>query len=79
MQIHKHRLKAGLNTIDGVEQLVYMNYQDTKLYGWFIASADTNYEVYVAVTGEQVPDEYRYVTSVQLHVGNGHYVIHAFD
>lgn len=80
MQIHKHRLREGLNTIDGVEQLVYMNYQDTKLYGWFTASqGSTGYEVYIALTGEQVPDEYRYVTTTQLDAGGGYYVLHAFD
>jgi hypothetical protein len=81
MQVHKIRLSEGFNTITGVERLVYMNYQDSKLYGWFTTSPQFqlhNYEVYVALTGEVVPDEYRYVTSTQ-HVSSGFYVLHAFD
>ena len=81
MQVHKHRLREGLNTITGVERLVYMDFQDSKLYGWFTTQPVFQlheYEVYVALTGEKVPDEYRYVTSTQ-HVSSGYYVLHAFD
>lgn len=81
MQVHKHRLREGLNTIQGVERLVYMDFQDSKLYGWFTTSPVFQlheYEVYVALTGEVVADKYRYVTSVQ-HVSSGYYVLHAFD
>ena len=80
MQVHKHRLHEGLNTIQGVQKLLYLNYQDTKLYGWFLADPGaSDYETYIALTGEHIPDEYRYVTSTQLHINNGYYVLHAFD
>lgn len=80
MQVFKHRLNTGLNTVLGVQKLLYLDYQDTKLYGWFLTDPDASeYEVYVALTGEHIPDEYRYVTSTQLHINNGYYVIHAFD
>ena len=82
MQIIKHKLAEGLNTIKGVSKLVYIDFQGTKLHGWFITQPQDQleeYEVYIALTGEQVPDEYRYVTSIQLYAGNGYYVLHAFD
>jgi hypothetical protein len=82
MRVHKHLLKEGMNTIKGVSKLVYLDFQGTKLYGWFITQPQDQleeYEVYIALTGEQVPDEYQYVTSTQLFAGNGYYVIHAFD
>lgn len=80
MQVFKHRLNTGLNTVLGVQKLVYLDYQDTKLYGWFLTDPDASeYEVYIALTGEHIPDEYQYVTSTQLHINNGYYVIHAFD
>ena len=82
MQVHKHRLREGLNTIQGVERLVCMDFQDSKLYGWFTTSPVFQlheYEVYVALTGEVVADKYRYVTSTQINAGGGYYVLHAFD
>ena len=81
MQVHKHRLREVLNTVQDVERLVYMDFQDSKLYGWFLTNPTQQlheYEVYVALTGERIPDEYRYVTSTQ-HVSSGFYVLHAFD
>lgn len=79
MQVFKHRLHEGLNTVLGVQKLVYLDFQDKKLYGWFLTDPDASeYEVYVALTGEHIPDEYNYVASTQ-HVSSGFYVLHAFD
>jgi hypothetical protein len=66
-------------------KLRYLNSQDGKLMGWFeVAGEATNttehdYEVYLALTGETVSDEYRYVASHQLHQGGGYFVVHAYD
>lgn len=84
MRIVKHRLHEGLNTIAhfGTLQLKYLDYQDRKLYGWFLETSGTEpseYQVYVALTGEQVHDEYHYVCSTQTQPGGGYYVVHAFD
>ena len=79
MQVFKHRLHEGLNTVLGVQKLLYMDFQESKLYGWFLTSpTQEEYEVYIALTGERIPDEYHYVTSTQ-HVSSGYYVLHAFD
>lgn len=79
MQVFKHRLHEGLNTVLGVQKLLYLDFQDSKLYGWFLTSeTQTEYEVYIALTGERIPDEYRYVASTQ-HTSSGFYVLHAFD
>jgi hypothetical protein len=84
----KHRLHPGMNKIV-VEQyhrlkLRYLNDQDGKLTGWFQETQDDDmleheYEVYLALTGEQVPGEYCYCTSHQLHQGGGYFLVHAFD
>lgn len=79
MQVFKHRLHEGLNTVLGVQKLLYLDFQDSKLYGWFLTSpTQEEYEVYIALTGERIPDDYRYVTSTQ-HTSSGFYVLHAFD
>jgi hypothetical protein len=80
----KHRLHEGLNTIAhfGTLKLKHMGYQDTKLCGWFLEQPGTEpdeYQVYVALTGETVHPEYRYVCTAQTQQGGGHYVLHAFD
>lgn len=68
----------------GTLKLVHLDYQDSKLMGWFTEVTDfdaepTEYEVYVAVTGERVPDNYQYITSTQINTGGGYFVVHAFD
>lgn len=87
-QVLKFLLKPGLNTITIAEnhtaRLVYLNDQDGKIMGWveLTQTADmpqTEYEVYLALTGEQVPDEYRYITSHQVAAGGGYFVTHAYD
>lgn len=78
----KFPLEVGLNTIDGFGlKLKYMDYQDRKLCGWFLEQGTdfSKYEVYLAVTGEEVPDEYQYVTSTQAALAGGYYVLHAYD
>lgn len=52
--------------------------------GWFEElatehSAAFEYEVYLALTGEQVPDDYNYVCSHQVFAGGGYWVVHAYD
>ena len=52
--------------------------------GWVEVASTTDiptveYEVYLALTGEEVPPEYRYVTSHQLNTNGGYYVVHAYD
>lgn len=84
MRVLKHRLHEGLNTIThfGTLKLKYLDYQDKKLHGWFLATAGTepdDYQVYVALTGETVHDEYNYITSTQTQISGGYYVVHAFD
>ena len=84
MRVLKHRLHTGINTIEhfGTLKLKYLEYQDHKLHGWFLAQHGTepdNYQVYVATTGETVHDEYQYVCSVQTEISGGWYVVHAFD
>jgi hypothetical protein len=72
---------------DLVAKLMYINDQDGKLFGWFQVAADVDflhlqaheYEVYLAMTGETVPDGYCYVCSYQLNQGGGYFVVHAFD
>lgn len=84
MRIVKHRLHEGLNTIAhfGTLKLKYLDYQDNKLMGWFLEHPGIEvdeYQVYIALTGETVHDEYRYVTSTQTTYAGGYYVVHAFD
>lgn len=86
MRVLKYHLNTGMNTIGqlGTLKLVYLAYQDSKLMGWFTLVNDpkaepTEYEVYVALTGEGVPDHYNYVTSTQLNTAGGYFVVHAFD
>jgi hypothetical protein len=80
----KHRLHEGLNTLPhfGTLKLKYLDYQDRKLYGWFLANEGTepdDYQVYIALTGETVNDEYNYVCTTQTQISGGNYVVHAFD
>ena len=84
MRIVKHRLHEGINTIAhfGTLQLKHLDYQDKKLMGWFLETSGTEpdeYQVYIAVTGETVHDEFNYVTSTQTAYVGGYYVVHAFD
>ena len=82
MRMIKFPLEVGMNSIEGLGlQLKYMDYQDRKLFGWFLEQGYTQsiYEVYVAITGKDVPDEYRYVTTVQAALAGGYYVLHAYD
>lgn len=84
MRIIKHRLHQGLNTLPhfGTLQLKYLDYQDGKLHGWFCEHSGTEpdeYQVYIALTGETVHDEYHYVCSTQAQLAGGYYVVHAFD
>jgi hypothetical protein len=90
MRVIKHRLHPGMNTIsveaDHICKLRYINDQDGKLMGWFEVVTDVDlhlqpyqYEVYLAMTGETVPDDYQYVCSYQLQQGGGYFVVHAFD
>lgn len=84
MRIIKHRLHEGLNTVAhfGKLKLQYLDYQDKKLHGWFLEHSGTEpdeYQVYIALTGETVHDEYHYVCSTQTEISGGWYVVHAFD
>lgn len=84
MRMLKHPLHPGINTIAhfGTLQLKYLDYQDNKLCGWFQAHEGTepdSYQVYIALTGESVHDEYHYLTSTQTQLGHGYYAVHAFD
>jgi hypothetical protein len=88
MKILKYRLHPGMNTLpipgDSTARLVYLNDQDGKLMGWVEVAATTDiptveYEVYLALTGEEVPPEYQYVCSHQISQGNGFFVVHAYD
>jgi hypothetical protein len=89
MRIIKHRLHPGMNTIpveaDYQCKLRYINDQDGKLMGWFEVAQDElhlqahEYEVYLALTGETIPDGYNYVCSYQERTGGGYFVVHAFD
>ena len=84
MRVLKYRLHEGLNTIAhfGTLKLKYLDYQDRKLHGWFLDTPGTepdDYQVYVALTGETVHDEYNYVCSTQTQISGGYYVLHAFD
>jgi hypothetical protein len=84
MRMLKHRLHEGLNTIAhlGKLQLKYLDYQDRKLHGWFLAHegiTPDDYQVYIALTGETVNDEFNYVTSTQTEHSGGYYVVHAYD
>lgn len=90
MRMLKYRLHPGMNKIplaaDLVAKLRYINDQDGRLMGWFEVAADVDlhlqpheYEVYLAMTGETVPEGYCYVCSYQQHTGGGFFVVHAFD
>lgn len=84
MRVLKYRLHEGLNAIasPGTSKLVMLEYQDRKLYGWILeceTDTQTEYEVYVALTGEQLPAEYNYVCSTQTTLAGGYYVVHGFD
>jgi hypothetical protein len=66
-------------------KLRYLNDQDGKLMGWFEVSGEptgteeSDYEVFLALTGETVPDDYHYVTSHQVQQGGGFFLVHAYD
>lgn len=84
MRVIKFALKTGLNALPtpGSLKLVHLDWQDSKLMGWFLEihkDYQDEYEVYIAVTGEPVPTEYNYVCSSQLNTGGGYFVVHAFD
>jgi hypothetical protein len=84
MQVLKYRLHEGLNTIPspGISKLVMLDYQDNKLFGWVLeteGAQQDEYEVYIALTGQQVPHEYHYVCSTQTQRSGGYYVLHGFD
>ena len=90
MRLLKFRLHPGMNKIPVAAnlqaRLCYINDQDGKITGWFQVATYPNlqlpaheYEVYLALTGETVPDDYNYVCSHQLHEGGGYFVVHAFD
>lgn len=90
MRMLKFKLIAGMNRIPIAENLQaklrYINDQDGKIMGWFEVTHNAEpelpaheYEVYLATTGESVPDLYNYVCSHQVHQGGGYFVIHAFD
>jgi hypothetical protein len=90
MKMLKFRLHPGMNKIpvaaDLVAKLRYINDQDGKLFGWFEVAADVDlhlqaheYEVYLAMTGETIPDGYHWVCSYQQHTGGGYFVVHAYD
>ena len=85
MRMLKNQLYQGLNRLHpnlSELRLCYMDHQDGRLYGWFTetpAQTSEPYEVYVAITGEVVPDEYKYVCTTQLAEGGGYFVVHAFD
>jgi hypothetical protein len=78
-----------MNTIqveaDQQIKLRYVNDQDGKLCGWFQVAQDElhleahEYEVYLALTGETVPDAWNYVCSYQQQTGGGYFVVHAYD
>jgi hypothetical protein len=79
-----------MNTIqveaDHICKLRYISDQDGRLMGWFQVATDTDlhlqaheYEVYLAMTGETVPENYNYVCSYQQHQAGGFFVVHAFD
>jgi hypothetical protein len=79
-----------MNTIpveaDHICKLRYLNDQDGKLVGWFEVVTETDlhlqpheYEVYLALTGETIPDGYHWVCSYQQHTGGGYFVVHAYD
>jgi hypothetical protein len=88
MKILKYRLHPGMNMIpvadDNIARLVHLDDQDGKIMGWVelrptegIPQAE--YEIYLALTGEEIPDEYRYVISHQVNTGGGWFVVHAYD
>lgn len=84
MRMLKHRLHEGLNTVAhfGKLELKHLDYQDKKLVGWFLEHSGTEpdeYQVYIALSGESVHDEYHYLTSTQTEISGGYYVVHAFD
>jgi hypothetical protein len=90
MRMLKYRLHPGMNAIQvEANQLIklrYLNDQDGRLMGWFEVAQDVDlhlqahdYEVYLAMTGETVPDDYHYCTSHQLQQGGGYFVVHAYD
>lgn len=88
MRMLKYRLHEGMNTLkcdaNKVLMLRYLNDQGGKIMGWFEElatehSAAFEYEVYLALTGEQVPDDYNYVCSHQVFAGGGYWVVHAYD
>lgn len=84
MKVFKYRLHTGMNALPspGISKLVMLEYQDKKLYGWVLETEtdqQTEYEVYIALTGEQVPHDYNYATSTQTQISGGYYVVHAFD
>ena len=88
MKMLKYRLHPGMNTLpipgDNTARLRYLNSQDNKLMGWVEVSTTTDaptveYEVYLALTGEEIPPEYQYVCSHQLQQSGGYFVVHAYD
>jgi hypothetical protein len=88
MKMLKYRVHPGMNTLpipgDSTAKLRYLNDQDGKLMGWVEVAATTGvptveYEVYLALTGEDIPNEYNYVCSHQLNQGGGYFVVHAYD
>jgi len=87
MRVIRFHLQTGLNEVipgDNIAlRLVYLNDQDGKVVGWFEESYAKDPQpslfIYLALTGEEVPVFYTYITSHQVSAGGGYFVVHAFN
>lgn len=87
MRVIKVKLTTGMNEVFVVDhhelQLVHLDDQDDKIFGWFLESYSDNPKptkfIYLALTGEVVSDSYTYLRSHQVTAGGGYFVVHAFE
>lgn len=85
MRVIKFPLKYGLNRVHPTPgqhiSFLYMDFQADQLQGWFLEEPfdddQDEYEILIAHTGEEIPDNFSYLGSAQTF-DRGYYVVHAF-
>lgn len=94
MRILKYPLGFGRNTVKSypghVLELKHIGFQNSLLYGWFAEypvedKDEHSEEIYVAMTGETIPDGFSWYMGTAIHEypthtsQKGYYVVHAWQ
>lgn len=87
MRVIKHPLSYGFNKIEVQSNkalfLSHIDYQGADLYGWFTEQDDEEFEdeieIWIAHTGEEIPQKYTWYLGTAQTYDRGYYVVHAFQ